>query len=458
MAAENRGPFRQKSLERLSSPERLDQLLSIVDRKSWLPLTALGLLVASILAWSWFGRIPVTVQGHGILVYPRNVVEVQARGEGRLTDIEFAVGDHVDAGEIVGRVEQPDLEKQFELLQAKLDQLTALAQATAILELSAGEPVAAGGEPGVDGHIRTSLANAEHLYRKAIAALDAESEILARQIDLAEAQVESRRLAFERHSELLESGLLAEQDVVEAQNQYLDSMAQRSSLETRRVGLSTRALEIEDQFLTRLQRLADLRFELQGHEQQIADTRREISRIEQRLATEGEIVAERSRTVIEDNAIGGQHVKRGDRLAAINADGHDTDLVSVAYFTVRDGKRLEKGQPIQVTPDTVERERFGGIKGKVTRVSPLPVSLAEAQAVIGNREIAESLVTGGYRMQVYAELERSTDAPDRFNWSSSRGPDGEISVGTTTTVRVTVDDRPPISFVLPSLKKSAGID
>jgi len=130
----------------------------------------------------------------------------------------------------------------------------------------------------------------------------------------------------------------------------------------------------------------------------------------------------------------------------------------VAYFTVRDGKRLEKGQPIQVTPDTVERERFGGIKGKVTRVSPLPVSLAEAQAVIGNREIAESLVTGGYRMQVYAELERSTDAPDRFNWSSSRGPDGEISVGTTTTVRVTVDDRPPISFVLPSLKKSAGID
>jgi HlyD family secretion protein len=458
MAAENRGPFRQKSLERLSSPERLDQLLSIVDRKSWLPLTALGLLVTAVVVWSIVGRIPVTVQGHGILVYPRNVVEVQPHGEGRLTDIDLAVGDHVEAGDVIGRVEQPGLAKQLELLRAKMEQLTALAQATEILELTASEPGGADEEVGVEGHIRTSQSNAERLYESAIAALDDEREILARQLVHAEDQVESRRRAYERHLELHQAEILSEQDVVEAWNQYLDSQARRAAIETRRVELSTRELEINDQYMSRLQRLADLRLELQGHEQQIAETRREIARVEQRLTTEGSIVAERSGTVIEVNAIPGQHVQRGDRLAAINADGHELDLLSVTYFTVRDGKRLEQGQPIQVTPDTVERERFGGIVGEVTRVSQLPVSLAEAQAVIGNREIAESLVTGGYRMQVYARLDRDADAPGRFRWSSSRGPEDEISVGTTTTARVTVDNRSPISFVLPSLKKSAGID
>ena len=38
--------FRKKSLERLSSPERLDQLLQVADPKSWIPLlTACGLIL-----------------------------------------------------------------------------------------------------------------------------------------------------------------------------------------------------------------------------------------------------------------------------------------------------------------------------------------------------------------------------------------------------------------------------
>ena len=61
--------FRKEALERLSSPEQLDQLMAIVTPRSWLPLGVLSGLVGCALLWSIFGRIPVTTSGRGTLVY-----------------------------------------------------------------------------------------------------------------------------------------------------------------------------------------------------------------------------------------------------------------------------------------------------------------------------------------------------------------------------------------------------
>ncbi len=61
--------FRKEALERLSSPEQLDQLMQIVTPRSWLPLAALSSLLACGLVWSFVGRIPVTTSGKGVLVY-----------------------------------------------------------------------------------------------------------------------------------------------------------------------------------------------------------------------------------------------------------------------------------------------------------------------------------------------------------------------------------------------------
>jgi HlyD family secretion protein len=52
MLNQKRTIFRKESLERLSSPERLDQLMQVVSLKSWLPLTTLGCLVGAAVIWS----------------------------------------------------------------------------------------------------------------------------------------------------------------------------------------------------------------------------------------------------------------------------------------------------------------------------------------------------------------------------------------------------------------------
>jgi hypothetical protein len=48
MLHQKRSIFRKESLERLSSAERLDQLMQVVSPRSWLPLVALGSIVGVV--------------------------------------------------------------------------------------------------------------------------------------------------------------------------------------------------------------------------------------------------------------------------------------------------------------------------------------------------------------------------------------------------------------------------
>ena len=71
--------FRPEALERLSSPEKLDQAIQVVKPQAWLTLSAMGVLIAVAGIWSVFGRIPLTVTGQGILIRPRHVVQSQSQ-------------------------------------------------------------------------------------------------------------------------------------------------------------------------------------------------------------------------------------------------------------------------------------------------------------------------------------------------------------------------------------------
>ena len=43
--------FRQEALDRLSSPDQLDQLMRVADPKRWIALTAIGALIVGVLVW-----------------------------------------------------------------------------------------------------------------------------------------------------------------------------------------------------------------------------------------------------------------------------------------------------------------------------------------------------------------------------------------------------------------------
>ena len=51
--------FREKSLDKVSSPEALNDYIRVTTPSVWIVLIGLAVLLVGMLAWSIFGRIPV---------------------------------------------------------------------------------------------------------------------------------------------------------------------------------------------------------------------------------------------------------------------------------------------------------------------------------------------------------------------------------------------------------------
>ena len=49
--------FREKSLERISSPEQLDDYIRVTTPSVWLVLIATVILLVGIIIWSFFGTV-----------------------------------------------------------------------------------------------------------------------------------------------------------------------------------------------------------------------------------------------------------------------------------------------------------------------------------------------------------------------------------------------------------------
>lgn len=455
MAEARSSPYRKKSLERLSSPERLDQLLQLVDRRSWLPLATLGVLLLLLVAWAIFGRVPERVHGRGILVRPREVVEIDAPGSGYLVGLDVRPDMKVERGQLLGTIARPDLEKQIELERARLEQLTAFSGASEILE---GQDARIEDEGGLDAYVRRNRTLARKAYDEQLELLGQEQRRLEDQKAVAEQLAERLRQQLERRRQLKTEEIVSEDALIVAERDYVDSIDRVSEIDGDLRELQSRRLRIEEEYQDRLQDIANLTLLMQDYAQQVAEVNREIERLETALDKESRIVAEQAGIILEVRATVGSYLSPGDPIAAMTLSGDNSPLESVVYFNVRDGKRLKPHMRIQITPDTVERERYGGIVGAIEWISSFAVSLAEAEAMVGNRQIAERLTEGGYLIQVRAALQRDPTTPSGFAWTSSQGPAGGFSPGTTTTARVTVEERAPITFVLPSLRAASGID
>jgi HlyD family secretion protein len=460
MAANKEGLYREKSLEKLHSPDRLDQLLQTVGPKSWIPLLALSLVVAAVVLWAVFGRIPIVVNGKGILVYPRKVVDFQAPGSGNVTRLLVRVGDTIKKDTVLARISQPELEKQLELQQAKLTELTTHSQAAELLRSQrAGLEAQTTRDQSarLEKHISASKALAEDLREKSLQSVQNEKERLQEQLALARNVAAALKERYDGQKKLFESGILSRDLLIEAEKAWMDSLTRVSNLDGELKDLRSKELEAEQRYLDRLQQIANYRFELEGltvkekelaqenqesassYERQISDVQREIDRLNGLLEKQGSLKAENNGRILE-------------------VDDPESRLVSLNYFMVKDGKKLEKGMSIQVTPDTVERQRFGSIQGTITSVSSFPVSAGEVENVVGNKDVAEALIQGGYYMEVFAELQPDPATRSGYRWTSSKGPPVAMSAGTTSLARVVVEQRSPITFVLPIFKSAVAVE
>jgi multidrug efflux pump subunit AcrA (membrane-fusion protein) len=108
--------FRKVSIERLSSPEQLDRMITITSTKSWLILIALGCILVSIVIWSFAGSLAVSVTAEGMLVRGGGIVDISSSEAGQVSDIRVKPGDNIKKGDIVARLDQNEIVKEITAL------------------------------------------------------------------------------------------------------------------------------------------------------------------------------------------------------------------------------------------------------------------------------------------------------------------------------------------------------
>lgn len=98
------GKFRHKALQRMSSPEQLDQMLRVTLPRRWLGLAGLLILVAAAVVWSAIATVPTTLSGPGYLLPQGGLREVQAPSSGIVGGLSTSTGLHVVSQQQIGTV------------------------------------------------------------------------------------------------------------------------------------------------------------------------------------------------------------------------------------------------------------------------------------------------------------------------------------------------------------------
>ena len=167
------------------------------------------------------------------------------------------------------------------------------------------------------------------------------------------------------------------------------------------------------------------------------------------------ILAPTSGRVIEIKASVGTVLRPGQPLLSIETLGDG--LEALIYLPPTDGKRVEAGMRVLVSPVTVRRESSGAILGTVENVSEFPVSLDGMVAVLQNRDLAQNFSRSGPPHASRIVLAADSTTASGFAWTSPKGAEATLTSGTLISVEVEVAKQPPITLVVPLVKELMGL-
>lgn len=301
--------FSREALNKLRSPEKLDTLLPITTPINWMALTAIGILLFSVVLWSIFGAFTVKVDGRGMIMDSAGVVNVSHISEGKIKQIYVHSGSKIKKGDLIARMEQPVQDADTRMSQ----------------------------------------------YNIALSQSDRDAMSRASEHDAKKTQ--------------------------ELVNEYIYS-------------------------------------DYDG----IVD----------------EIMVET-----------GSIINVGTPICSIRRTQNRDELTGVLYIPVEQGKRVEPGMSIQLSPNGVDTSQSGWLLGVVRSVSQYPISITAMNKVLGNEQLVQYILNNeqGAVMEVKFDLVKDENSESGYLWTSFVGKHKPITAGSFCTGSIIIDRVPPIEKV-----------
>jgi len=409
--------YRKSALEKLSTPEKLDQLIKVTGSKAWVALITIGVILFTALGWSLFGHVKTKLNASGVLL-GGDVYEVVSTSQGQLIKLNVKIGDHIKEGDIIAKIEQVQLQQQIDEAKSLL--------AEQQFELSKTRSFGS-----QDAQLQGDFVTKQKTSIQA--QIGSEKKLLA----FLQNQLETERALFKK-------GLITRAQLANTEQQIETSSNQISSLNAQLVQTSSQKLTLDFD--------ADQRVNLLN--QRIAQTRRQVANLTEQHDIASNVRSLYSGEVVEVLADAGIVVAQGSPLFKLKyANKSNAKLRGILYVPSQDGKKIEVGMEALVAPSTVQPQDFGFMKGKVIYVSDFPITQKGMMTSVKNDQLVQGLLKMGAPFEVHVEFERDAASYSGFKWTSAKGPDVFINEGTSCLGKITVKSEPPVTIVIPALKK-----
>jgi len=418
--------FREAALERLSTPDRLDQGLTIVGSSGWIGLGALVALIVGGTLWAMIIRVPITVTGSGIFLEPGGMLEVTSGNRGRLISFSVTPGAAITKGMEIAKLDQGEIRAQLATAEAELRDLRA--ERKQIVEFQARKgPM-------------LSAASAQ------------KRQSFVEHVKFLNGRIEQLVERDKANRDLLARGFTAAQKVLDTQ---LEIGQAEEQVQRDQNGL--RELDLDET----KQRVADEQ-ELLQIDIKLGTAQRKVENLADQLARETSVTSPYAGRVVELKVKLGEIIERGTSmftLIPLEATGHESrseELTAVVYVPPGEGKQIKIGMPVALSPSTAKRDEFGFMMGKVRWVAEAPSTPEGMTYTLKNKQLVQTLSNNAAPLEVVVELERDPNTPSGYRWSSSRGPNIKINGGTLTQADVQVRELPLLSLVIPPLRQLWG--
>ncbi len=411
--------FRKVSLERLSSPERLDLAWKVTNPKEWIALLGIFFLIGAATLWSVKGSLATKVMAQGVIIHRGGVVNIVAPGTGQVVRVAVGVGDNVHANQVIAEIAQPGQMERIKVTQGALDD--------------------AKRERERQLRVKTDSANLQ-LDALARQRANAEREIieLGDQIKIVNEQIPV-------DEELLSRGLITKQA----------SLATRQKKVTLEGDIANRQAQIKQYDAQKFSTENQPRESDVDMQARITDLERNLAALEEDLATTSKVVSPYTGRVLELKVYRGSAVSDGTPMVSIQPDAGN--LEALVYLSAVEAKDVKPGMAAQISPGTVRREEYGFMTGSVAFVADYPATPVAMMSVLGNESLVQSITAAGPVTEVRLDLDPARTASG-FKWSSREGPPQQISSGTLCSVQVVTAHDAPITFVVPMVKARLGLN
>lgn len=410
--------FRQKAIDEMASPDRLDQPLHLVRPADWIFIAVIAATIVFACVWGLITRVPIEVPARGILISSGGLSEISVQYPGRLEEMLVQSGDQVEQNQVIAR----------------------FSRLSRTREITAGEAALA--------DARAQANAAEETYRAAeTAQSDAETRLSE---SLKRRSAELRRLLETRDQTVENMRSLVEQDAA-TQEELASVIASRDELRAELRNIDQDILQID---VTAARRRGE-RGEARLSESQLVQQRaRELAQLQAQTQDEAVLRAPTAGEVLEVLSNVGDVVAPGQALAVIDgqsvSDGGGR-YEAILYSRPATGKRIAPGMAVKIVPTTAEEAIYGHIDGEVVSTATFPASREAMVRTLQNQRLVDELSAEGAPIEVRVRLQRAPQTPSGFAWSSSQGPEWAITQGTMLEAKVVLEKRPFLAVVFPGL-------